>query len=232
MAVARRSRDIMQIHDRLLEAYGPQHWWPAQTRFEVIVGAVLTQNTSWTNAATAIANLRTAGALSARSIRELPQEELAAILRPAGYFNSKARKLRAVAEHLGRYGDDLDAVFRSKPLPELREEFLSIYGVGPETADSILLYAGGLPTFVVDAYTKRILGRLDLMPADNSYNAVRDFFQDALRPDPQLFNEFHALLVTHARNSCRKHEPQCARCPLLERCPAGQSGYRERGLTP
>lgn len=212
----------MQLYDRLLEAYGAQHWWPAESPFEVIVGAVLTQNTSWTNAATAIANLKGAGALSARRLREMPHEELASMLRPAGYFNSKARKLRAVSEYMGRYGDDLDALFRSKPLPELREEVLSVYGVGPETADSILLYAGGLPTFVVDAYTKRILGRLEVLSDDVEYETVRDFFHRALPPDPQLFNEFHALLVTHARDSCRKRAPRCFGCPLLDLCPAGR----------
>lgn len=222
----------MQIYDRLLKAYGAQHWWPAESPFEVIVGAVLTQNTSWTNAATAIANLKAAGALSARRLREMPHEELAAMLRPAGYFNSKARKLRAVAEYLGRYGDDLDALFRSKPLPELREEVRSIYGIGPETADSILLFAGGLPTFVVDAYTKRILGRLDLLSDDVEYEAVRRLFHRALPQDRQLFNEFHALLVTHAKNSCHKRAPRCSGCPLLDLCAAGRSSVPERLPTP
>ncbi|MBI4219957.1 MAG: endonuclease [Chloroflexi bacterium] len=214
---------IMEIYSRLLSVYGPQRWWPAESPFEVIIGAVLTQNTTWSNVERAITNLKAAGAMSAAELRRRPLDELAAMLRPAGYFNSKARKLRAIADFLGGYGDDLGALFRSKPLPDLRREILGIYGVGPETADSILLYAGGLPSFVVDAYTVRILDRLGWPSPGKTYRAVQGKFHEELPADARLFNEFHALFVAHGKQACRKRQPLCAACPLLDLCETGAS---------
>ncbi|MBI4220291.1 MAG: endonuclease III domain-containing protein [Chloroflexi bacterium] len=214
-------REIMEVYGRLFAAYGPQHWWPGESPFEVIVGAILTQNTAWGNVERAIANLKAAGALSALELRSRPVGELAALIRPAGYFNSKARKLRAFAEHLGKYSDNLERFFSSKPLPELRGELLGIYGIGPETADSILLYAGGLPSFVVDAYTNRVLARLGWLPEGGAYHTVQEAFHRALPRDPKLFNEFHALLVVHGKTACRKSAPACPGCPLLDLCAHG-----------
>lgn len=216
-----RQADLVGVYERLLGAYGQQHWWPGETPFEVMVGAVLTQNTAWTNVVRALANLKAAGAFSTQALRERPLEELAGLIRPSGYFNMKARKLRALGEYLGGYGDDLDALFRSKPLVELRQEVLGVYGVGPETADSILLYAGGLPSFVVDAYTVRVLERLRLLPGRGRYEEVREFFHSALPAEAGLFNEFHALFVAHGKDTCQKRVPRCSGCALLEICPAG-----------
>jgi endonuclease-3 related protein len=232
----KRPGPLLEVHDRLLAAHGPQQWWPASSPFEVIVGAVLTQNTTWLNATRAIDNLKSAGKLTAAALRETPAGELAELLRPAGYFNAKARKLQAVAEYLGKYGDDLNRLFRSKPLPELRREWLGVHGVGPETADAILLYAGGLPTFVVDAYTVRLLGRLGWIAPTSSYQDVQGLFHSALASQVALFNEFHALLVAHGKHVCRKSEPLCERCPLLDLCEAGRRRTTDastiRGVSP
>lgn len=214
---------MMTVYGRLLAAYGPQQWWPAESPFEVIAGAILTQNTAWTNVEKAIANLKAAGAMSASELRSRPLDELAALVRPSGYFNSKARKLRAVAEYLGAYGDDLGELFRSKPLPDLRQEILSIHGVGPETADSILLYAGGLPSFVIDAYTIRVLGRLGWPSAGSTYSAVQRYFHETLPRQADVFNEFHALFVVHGKRACRKRRPICEACPLRDLCETGSS---------
>jgi endonuclease-3 related protein len=213
---------LLEVFDRLLAVHGPQRWWPAESPFEVIVGAVLTQNTTWANASRAIDNLKASGRLSAAALRQESLAELAELLRPAGYFNAKARKLKAIGEYLGMYGDDLDRLFRSKPLPELRREWLGVHGVGPETADAILLYAGGLPTFVVDAYTIRVLSRLGWISSASSYRDVQTYFHSRLKPDRELYNEFHALLDAHAKHICRKSAPACDRCPLLDMCATGR----------
>jgi endonuclease-3 related protein len=213
---------LLDVFQRLLDAHGPQHWWPAQTPFEVMVGAILTQNTAWTNVERAIASLKAADALTPHALRTLPLNELALLVRPSGYFNMKAKKLRALGEYLGRYGDDLDTLFSSKPLDELRAEVLSVYGVGPETADSILLYAGVLPVFVVDAYTVRILSRLGLLDGPAPYDQVQSLFQRALPLDAALFNEFHALFVVHGKDVCRARSPLCGGCPLVTVCATGR----------
>ena len=229
--MARRSRrqaqrttlSLPDLYQRLFVEYGEQHWWPGETPFEVMVGAILTQNTAWTNVEKAITALKEADALNPDALRIRPLDELAALIRPSGYFNAKARKLRALGEYLGEYEDDIDAVFGSQPLNELREELLGLHGVGPETADSMLLYAGNLPSFVIDAYTMRVLSRLGIIDADErpSYEAVRALFHKALPTDVQLFNEYHALFVAHGKDVCKSRNPLCGECVLLEDCPAG-----------
>ncbi len=206
-------RVLQKIYCLLFERYGPQHWWPAQEPFEVIVGAILTQSTAWTNVEKAIANLKTAGKLSPQSIRSLPGEELASLIHPCGYYNIKARKLKAFSRWFGkRYDDDLQKLF-SCNTDLLRRELLGIYGIGEETADSIMLYAGNKPVFVIDAYTRRIIDRIGLTPPNPSYVAYQALFTTNLPADTGLFNEYHALLVRHAKEVCRKR-PLCRDCCL------------------
>ncbi len=208
---------ITQIYERLYSYFGPQHWWPAETRFEVIIGAILTQSTAWSSVEKAIANIKEAGVLDPPSLRRIPLSELARLVYPSGYYNAKARKIKAFVEHLGKHhADDLDALF-SRELPALRNELLSIHGIGEETADSIILYAAYMPVFVIDAYTRRIVSRLGLAPDEDSYGAYQQMFSRALPSDPKLFNEYHALLVAHGKNVCRK-VPLCDRCCLNSMC--------------
>lgn len=217
---------LVEVYERLYQGYGPQHWWPGDGPFETIVGAILTQNTAWKSVERAISNLKAAGAMTPRRLREIPVEALAELVRPSGYFNTKARKLKAFALHLGdRYKDDLDA-FLSREPASLRRELLAIYGIGEETADDILLYAAGTPSFVIDAYTRRILQRLDLVQESSRYGALQHLFHSNLGPDPKLFNEYHALLVRHAKEACMK-SPRCARCCLLGLCPTGKRRVAE-----
>jgi endonuclease-3 related protein len=193
-----------------------------------MVGAVLTQNTSWRNAERALSNLRAAQVLTPAKIHALPQEKLEQLLRPAGYFRVKARRLRALVDYLHqRHGDDLASLAHGD-LETLRRELMSVHGVGPETADSILLYAAGRPTFVVDAYTERIFSRLGLAQNGVAYEELRTLFMDSLPSDPALFNEYHALIVRHAKERCHKREPVCAGCPLFPMCAQGQSAGRIR----
>ena len=214
---------LLHIYERLYNHYGPQGWWPADSALEVCVGAILTQSTSWTNVERALANLRSHGIFSAYTLRTMPKEELACLLYPSGYFNSKTRKVKAFVEWLGlRYMDDFTTM-REMSLDVLRSELLSVYGIGEETADDILLYAIGKPKFVVDAFTRRILKRLELNPVQETYNTYSALFMDNLPPDVLLFSEYHALIVRMAKETCRKREPLCARCPVLEICPTGRS---------
>ena len=208
---------LADIYQRLLERFGPQHWWPADEPFEVIVGAILTQSAAWGNVEKAIENLRGAGALSPQALRALPKAKLAALVYPCGYYNAKALKLRALADWLGNhYQDDLDRLF-ALDAAELRRQLLSVHGIGPETADSIILYAAGKPVFVIDAYTRRIFSRLGLAPNKDSYSAYQKFFEDNLPQDVKLFNEYHALLVCLGKNVCRR-QPLCGECPLNDVC--------------
>jgi endonuclease-3 related protein len=208
---------LMAFYDAMFSAYGHQHWWPGETPTEVIIGAILTQNTAWKNVERAILNLRSAGALDWAVLRDLTHEDLAALIRPAGTFNVKTRRLKAFTEWLwSRFDGDLDRM-ASTALPALREELLSIPGIGRETADAILLYAAGLPSFVVDAYTARILRRHGLIDEDADYDAIKDLFESHLAEDTQLFNEYHALLVQVGKLHCRP-KPNCEGCPL-ERFP-------------
>jgi endonuclease III related protein len=200
-----------------MAAFGPQRWWPGETPFEVMVGAILTQSASWLNVEKAIANLKLAESLSPRAIRRVPLEELALLIRPSGYYQAKARKLKALVAWLDGYGDDLARAFAG-PLPAKRAELLDIHGVGPETADSILLYAAGRPSFVIDAYTRRVLARLGIMPEWDGYEACRALFMTSLEPDVARYNEYHALFVRLGKDICRQRHPRCLDCPLGGRC--------------
>jgi endonuclease-3 related protein len=206
-------RLLTEIYHRLFRQYGPQHWWPAREPFEVIVGAILTQSTAWTNVEKAIKNLREAGNLSPEALRSLTDDALTTLIHPCGYYNVKARRLKAFADWLGRcYGDNLEKMLYLDA-GELRHELLGVFGIGEETADSIILYAGNKPVFVIDAYTRRIIDRLGLIPPRQSYSAYQVLFTENLPANAVLFNEYHALLVRHAKESCRKR-PLCQGCCL------------------
>jgi endonuclease III related protein len=207
---------LAEYFDSLFKAFGPQHWWPGNSQFEVIVGAILTQNTSWTNVELAIRNLRGAGLLSSAAMEKVPLRELERLLRPSGYFRQKARKLKAFCEFLrATYGGSVRKMFAA-PTDVLRAQLLGIWGIGPETADSILLYAGEHPVFVVDAYTQRMLGRHGWIGAKAKYDDVRALFERAFPGDTKRFNEFHALIVQAGKTFCRPCDPNCAACPLGE----------------
>jgi len=214
--------DLKEIYDLLFETLGPQHWWPAETPFEVIVGAVLVQNTNWQNVRQAIDALRAEELLDPHKIAELEMETLETLIRPAGYFRIKARRLRAVVDWLIEQCDgELDELFR-RPTAELRKQLLAVHGVGPETADSILLYAGNLPVFVVDAYTIRIFTRHGWADAaDTDYHRLQERIETLLPRDTQLFNEFHAMIVSIGKTYCKKSSPRCEDCPLRSKLPPG-----------
>ncbi len=210
---AKTAEALTDIYNRLFDHYGPQHWWPGETPFEVIIGAILTQSTAWANVEKAIANLKASGLLDPISLDEIATAKLATLIRPSGYYNAKAVKLKACVERLNREHDgSLDNLF-ALDTGELRKELLSIHGIGPETADSILLYAAHRPVFVIDAYTKRIIGRLGLAPSSDSYEAFQQLFMENLPHDEGMFNEYHALLVRHGKDVCRK-TPRCEGCCL------------------
>jgi endonuclease-3 related protein len=211
---------LKEVFDRLYAAYGPRHWWPADSPFEVIVGAVLVQNTSWQNVRKAIDTLRRHDLLEPHALHAVPLDELEELIRPAGYFRVKARRLHNLLDFLvARYDGSLEAMSQTG-LGELREELLRVNGIGPETADSILLYACGRPAFVVDAYTHRVFTRHGWIGADADYYQIQDHFQSGLPQDVPLFNEYHALLVEVGKEHCRKR-PQCEGCPLAEMLPPG-----------
>ena len=213
---------LQDIFNRLLSCYGSQHWWPADTPFEVMAGAVLTQATAWTNVERAIANLKQADALSPAAIRGLDTEELAALIYSSGFYNVKARKLKALTQYLGdAYGDDIEAM-RSQDDAKLRRELIAVKGIGEETADAILLYALGKPSFVIDAYTRRLFNRLGITPKSEAYSAYQRMFTDSLSQDTALFAEYHALIVQHGKEACRK-TPVCEGCCLRDICPTGQA---------
>ncbi len=211
---------LRQVYDRLLAAFGPQHWWPGDGPFEVLVGAVLVQNTSWKNVERAIRNLRENDLMDPRRLYKVPQDELEELIRPAGYFRIKARRLRnLLALVVKRYGGSLDRMFATD-LSALREDLLGVNGIGPETADSILLYAAGLPSFVVDTYTHRVLARHGWIGFDADYHEIKDYFESGLEQDVPLYNEYHALLVRVGHLHCRK-QPKCEGCPLADLLPRG-----------
>lgn len=189
-----------------------------------MVGAILTQSAAWVNVETAIINLKAAEALSPEALRRLSHAELARLIHSCGYYNVKATKLKALAEWMGRHHDNLDAAFASD-IGRLREELLSIYGIGEETADSIILYAANKPIFVIDAYTRRILSRLGLSPEANRYSDYQSLFMDNLPANTQLFNEYHALMVCLAKNTCRT-KPVCPQCCLKDICNTGQQSAK------
>jgi len=211
------SQSLLNIYHQLMAGYGPQYWWPAPEPFEIIVGAILTQSAAWLNVEKAIANLKEAKALSPKALRRLSHTEVATLIHPCGYYNAKALKLKSLAHWLGEYyNDDLDKLFAHNT-DHLRQQLLSIHGIGQETADSIILYAAGKPIFVIDAYTRRIINRIGLAPNSNSYAAYQTLFMDNLPADAGLFNEYHALLVRLAKDVCR-NRPLCQRCCLNNLC--------------
>ncbi len=213
MAAALRGRLVHELYQRLWEVWGPQGWWPGETPFEVAVGAILTQNTNWTNVARAIAVLKDQDVLEPHALQDLPEAELARLIRPAGYYNIKARRLKNFLDFLGdHYGNSM-AVMAADTLASLRPALLTVKGIGPETADSILLYALSKPTFVVDAYTFRILSRHGLIPEAYAYEELRQLFMEHLPAEVPLFQEYHALLVRLGKAWCRP-KPQCAACPV------------------
>lgn len=214
-------KKALAIFKLLHHRYGDQHWWPADTPFEVMVGALLTQNTNWRNVEKAIINLKSAGMLDARRILDCKRDRLEELIRPAGFFRQKAERLQILCDFYLVNGRETELAKR--PLKELRHDLLALKGIGPETADSILLYALHLPIFVVDAYTKRIFSRVGLIGAGSSYGAVQDYFTDSLAPSLHLYQEYHALIVKHAKEHCRV-KPICNDCPLLQTCGFG-AGY-------
>ena len=211
--MASTAETLRSFYDTLLERFGPQDWWPGETPFEVMVGAVLTQNTNWKNVEKAIANLKRESLLDPFRIHAAPSERLAEVIRPAGYYNIKARRLKnLVALLVDEFGGDIEALF-SGPVDELRRRLVAVRGVGLETADSIILYAAERPTFVVDTYTFRVMTRHGLIFPEGSYDEMKSLFEDNLPGDVGLFNEYHALLVQVGKQFCRKRA-RCAGCPL------------------
>jgi endonuclease-3 related protein len=204
---------LLSIYEKLLNRHGNPHWWPAKTPYEVIIGAVLTQNTAWRNVEKALANF--GEELSPENIDSMPIDMLIEAIRPAGFFNQKAADLKAVTQWYGQYGYDARSV-QKRPIGELRTELLSTKGIGQETADSILLYAFDLPTFVVDAYTNRLCSRHPIN-AGETYTAIKAYFENELPKNLEIYNSFHALIVINAKEYCRK-KPLCDRCPLNGEC--------------
>ena len=198
----------------LLESLGPQGWWPARTRWEVIWGAILTQNTTWRNATVALKNLRKAGLLAWRCLRQVPLRELEHMIRPAGFYRQKAITLHNFAKWIGQaHGGSLDSLF-SQGIARARAQLLALKGIGPETADAILLYSGRQPVFVTDAYTRRVLSRHQLLSPTADYASAQQFLHQHLPPDEAMFNEFHALLVETAKRFCHRNVAHCEECPL------------------
>ncbi len=210
---------LMNMFQAMLDSLGPSRWWPGDTPFEVAIGAILTQNASWTNVEQAIANLKSAGLFTPKAMYDLPEARLAELIRPSGYFRLKAGRLKNLLGFLkAECGFDITAL-AGRNLQAMREKFLAVRGIGPETADSILLYALDYPTFVVDAYTRRLLTRHGLLPEEATYDEMRDFFMDVLDPDPKLFNEYHALIVRTGKSWCKKATGRCEPCPLARFVP-------------
>jgi endonuclease-3 related protein len=207
-------KELKGFYNSLYKHFGPQGWWPGRTRFEVIVGAILTQNTNWTNVEQAIIKLRRAKLLTPQAMHKSSAKKLAPLIRSSGYFNLKAKRLKNFLDFLYRnYGGSLSRFFRLDT-NVLRRELLSINGIGPETADSIALYAGGKPIFVIDAYTKRMLSRHGLVSEGASYAEMQSLFMDSLSPDEAMFNEYHALIVMLGKDFCKARNPLCVECPL------------------
>ena len=218
-----REGRFQQVFDLLFASFGPQGWWPAETAFEVMIGAILTQNVAWKNVERAIENLKSSNKLGPRAMYRISERELAALIRPAGYFNVKAKRLKAYLRYFGlNYQSNL-CKMKARSLKALRPELLEVNGVGPETADSILLYALEMPTFVVDAYTRRIFSRLGLVDGKIGYDDLRARFSDSIPKDIGLYKEYHALIVALGKDICRP-KPKCNICPLQRLCPVGLDG--------
>jgi endonuclease-3 related protein len=218
MMASNKNQFWLEVYNILIEHFGPQHWWPAESPFEVIVGAILTQSAAWTSVEKGIANLKKADVLTPAALRNINRKDLAALIHPCGYYNAKANKLKAFADWFGkRYGDNLDRMC-ARDMNSLREELLEVHGVGEETADCILLYVANKPSFVIDAYTRRIVDRLGIKIGGNKYKDYQRLFMEYLPADYQLFNEFHALMTNLGKRVCRKSRPLCQDCPLKDIC--------------
>ena len=212
----KRDKGLKRIYDKLYNCFGKQGWWPAKTKLEVIIGAMLTQNTAWANVEKAIFNLRKNNFLSFHKLCKAEISELANLIKPAGYFNVKARRLKNILNFIKKnHNGNLNKI-QKENIKQLRNKLLSINGVGPETADSILLYAFDKPVFVVDAYTKRIFSRLKLISPDSSYGDIQNLFMENLPQDNGLFNEYHALIVKLGKDYCKKNKPKCNECPIKD----------------
>lgn len=212
----RLKKTLEEIYQRLYSFFGPQNWWPAESPFEVCVGAILTQNASWKNVERAIHNLKEKGLLDPKVLHQISREELAQLIRSCGFYNLKARRLKEFVRFLiERYQGDLEKLL-SQPLEKARQELLSVKGLGKETVDSILLYAGNHPIFVVDSYTYRILSRHHLIPEEITYEEMQSLFMENLPQDPKLYNEYHALLVACGKTFCKNKKPLCDSCPLKD----------------
>ncbi|UCD54695.1 MAG: endonuclease III domain-containing protein [Candidatus Omnitrophota bacterium] len=208
------TKKILDIYNRLYAHFGPQHWWPAENPFEVMVGAILTQNTAWSNVEKAITNLKRKKLLSPQKIERARTRTLAAAIKSSGFYNEKAKKLKAFIKFLILFcGSNINKLYPNGA-EALRKEFLKIKGIGEETADSILLYALNKPIFVIDAYTKRIFTRHGLISEDATYGEIQKFFMDNIPKKVKLFNEYHALIVETGKNYCKKNNPLCEICPL------------------
>ncbi len=206
---------LADIYDTLFKSFGPQHWWPGETPLEVAVGAILTQNTNWGNVEKAINNLKREKVLNAKILHDMPHEKLASLIRPAGYFNIKAKRLKEFLTFLLNHHKGNMEKMKKKNASSLRHELLNVKGIGPETADSILLYALEKPIFVIDAYTKRVLARHKIISEEATYLEMQELFHNNLPHDVQLFNEYHALFVMVGKHYC-KPKPRCRECPLKE----------------
>lgn len=207
-------KNLLKIYKKLYQTFGPQHWWPGETPFEIAIGAILTQNTNWGNVEKAIDNLKKQNALSARVIHKMPVRLLSELIRPTGYFNIKAKRLKSFIDFLmNNYHGSMKRM-KNTDMHSLRKKLLSINGIGPETADSILLYALEKPVFVIDAYTKRVLSRHGIMNHEKPYDEFQELFYSALEKDVKLFNEYHALFVNLGKTFCKKKKPLCELCPL------------------
>lgn len=205
---------LLNMYQAMYAELGPSYWWPGESMFEVAVGAVLTQNTNWGNVSRAIDNLRRAGLLDGERLYTLAESELAELIRPAGYFRLKAARLKNLLFFLRTECRFDMPLLQQQDMETLRGKLLQVRGVGPETADSILLYALQMPSFVVDAYTRRMCSRHGLLPEDVDYEELRAYFMDVLPEDVQLYNEYHALVVRTAKDWCKKKKPLCDTCPL------------------
>ncbi|MCF8056983.1 MAG: endonuclease III domain-containing protein [Desulfocapsa sp.] len=209
-----QTNPFLRVYYRLVDHYGPQGWWPGESGIEMIVGAVLTQNTNWSNVEKAIQNLKDAGMLSFSSLQDLSVDLLAEYIRPSGYYNIKARRLKNLLQMIDDEYEGEPTFLFEDSLETSRENLLAVKGVGPETADSILLYAAGKPIFVIDTYTHRVFSRHGLVAEESDYHTLQQEFMDSLPEDAPLFNEYHALIVAVAKEFCAKKKARCSECPL------------------
>ena len=224
-----RAEFLIAVYESLYETYGPQSWWPAESPFEVMLGAILTQNTAWTNVEKAMTGLSEVCELTPEGVHSLAPERMQEAIRPSGYFRQKAERVQGFCRFmLDQYGGDISGM-TPVPTGQLREELLALHGIGPETADSILLYALDRPVFVVDAYTLRLFSRLGLCEENAKYDDIQALFMGNLEPDVQMFNEYHALIVLHCKLMCKTKVPLCDECSLRDFCRYGSMGDESNG---